>query len=146
MASYDRMDWHYGGDYPENLPTENGGTHIGMFLAWIINNNLQGELHRQESNDSIRKVLTREWTGRDFLVNECDEKFWEDCMNDEGNEFTKFYYETVRESGVSYFLEDYSGLFGNAIESIYEVENTWDNYDRLKPLVDKRYEDWKAGK
>ena len=35
----DRMDWHYGGDYPEGLPTENGGTHIGFYLTWIIQNN-----------------------------------------------------------------------------------------------------------
>ena len=92
MASYDRMDWHYGGDYPDGLPTENSGTHIGMYLAWIINNDLHGDLFRQESSESIQKVLRREWTGRDFLINECDEKFWEDAMNDEGNQFTKFYY------------------------------------------------------
>jgi hypothetical protein len=28
--SYDRADWHYGGNYPKGLPPENGGTHIGM--------------------------------------------------------------------------------------------------------------------
>jgi hypothetical protein len=142
MASYDRMDWHYGGDFPKNLPTENGGTHIGMYLAWIINNDLYGDMHREESMDSIQKVLRREWTGRDFLVIECDEKFWEDDMNERGNEFTKFYYETQEGQDLSYFIEDYAGLFGDTVDSIYEVENTWDNYDKLRPLIDKRYRDW----
>jgi hypothetical protein len=146
MASYDRMDWHHGGDYPEGLPTENSGTHIGMYLAWIINNDLHGDLFRQESNESIQKVLRREWTGRDFLINECDEKFWEDDMNDEGNEFTKFYYETQEGNEISYFFEDYAGLFGETVDSIYEVENTWDNYDKLRSLIDKRYSDWKSEK
>lgn len=142
MASYDKMDWHYGGDFPKNLPTENGGTHIGMYLTWIINNDLYGDLHRENSMDSIQKVLRREWSGRDFLINECDEKLWEDCMNDRGNKFTKFYYETLDGRDSSYYLEDYVELFGDQVESLYEVENTWDNYDRLKPLIDKRYQEW----
>jgi len=146
MATYDRIDWHSGGNFPENLPAENGGTHIGMFLTWIIENDLYGNLHREGSKDSIQKVLKREWTGRDFLINECDEKFWEDCMNEEGNQFTKFYYDTEREGGTSYFLADYSWLFGATVESLYEIENSWDNYDKLKPLIDQRYGDWSAKK
>ena len=41
MASIDRADWHYGGDYPKELPIENGGTHIGMFINWIIDNDFR---------------------------------------------------------------------------------------------------------
>ena len=146
MASYDRIDWHSGGDFPENLPAENGGTHIGMYLTWIIENDLYGDMHREDSKDAIQKVLKREWTGRDFLINECDEKFWDGDLNEEGNEFTKFYYDTQNEIGVSYFLEDYAVLFGDTVESIYEVENTWDNYDKLKALIDNRYKQWASGK
>jgi hypothetical protein len=38
MAKYDDASWHYGGDYPEDLPNENVATHIGMFLQWCIEN------------------------------------------------------------------------------------------------------------
>jgi len=37
---YDDASWHYGGNYPVGLPTKNGATHIGMFLAWCIENDL----------------------------------------------------------------------------------------------------------
>jgi hypothetical protein len=42
MGNIDRADWHYGGGdlYPKELPPENGGTHIGMYLAWIIQRGL----------------------------------------------------------------------------------------------------------
>ena len=30
MAKYDDASWHYGGDFPDDLPEENGATHIGM--------------------------------------------------------------------------------------------------------------------
>ena len=40
--SYDKADWHSGGNYPADLPSDNGGTHIGMFLAWAILRGLEG--------------------------------------------------------------------------------------------------------
>jgi hypothetical protein len=67
-------------------------------------------------------------------------------MNEEGNEFTKFYYETQDANEISYFFDDYAGLFGETVDSIYEVQNTWDNYDKLRPIIDKRYRDWKSAK
>jgi hypothetical protein len=94
MASIDRMDWHYGGDFPENLPQENAGTYIGMFLTWIIENDLIGEMHREDSQEAIQKVMNHQMTGRDFLIEQCDEKLWEDDLNEEGLLFTRYYYES----------------------------------------------------
>src|SRR6266404_3538306 len=33
---YDDASWHYGGDFPEDLPREAGATHTGMFVAWAL--------------------------------------------------------------------------------------------------------------
>ncbi|WP_265102660.1 hypothetical protein [Acinetobacter sp. 'aerobic (ED)'] len=33
---YDDASWHYGGDFPADLPQEAGATHIGMFLTWML--------------------------------------------------------------------------------------------------------------
>ncbi len=138
MASIDRMDWHYGGDFPENLPQENGGTHIGMFLTWIIENDLISELHREDSQEAILKVINHQMTGRDFLIEQCDEKLWEDDLNEQGLLFTKHYYES------DIYIQDYSELLATEVESIYEVENSWDNYQKLKPIIDSRYNEWKS--
>jgi hypothetical protein len=143
MASIDRMDWHYGGNYPENLPEENGGTHIGMFLTWIIDNNLIGQLHRDESSEEIQQVKNRQITGRDFLINCCDEKFWDDCLNEDGLKFTRYYYESDSTEVFSNYMDDYVGALGGQVESIYEIENSWENYNILKPVIDKKYREWK---
>src|SRR5262249_33118794 len=90
--SYDRAEWHYGGNYPKELPPENGGTHIGMFLAWAIVNGLEGDLHKQESAQALEAVRRREMTGRQFLFDQCDEKFTDEDLNDEGNAFAATYY------------------------------------------------------
>jgi hypothetical protein len=93
----DRTDWHSGQDFPKELPAENGGTHIGMYLAWIINNHLEGEIHHEDedSKQAVARVRKREITGREFLASACDEKFWESDLNEEGLAFTKQYYVTT---------------------------------------------------
>ena len=135
--AYDRADWHYGGDYPEGLPPENGGTHIGMFLAWAIMNGLEGEFHREESPASLAAVRARQMTGRQFLSKECDEKFWDEDLSDEGNAFAKHYYESNR------YFEDYEAALAGDLPSMYHVQDTWQNYDTIAPIITRRFEEWK---
>lgn len=144
MASIDRIDWHSGGDFPENLPEVNGGTHIGMYLTWIIENNLIGQLHLDESLTAIQQVQSRQITGRDFLVDMCDEKFWDDDLSEEGLEFTLYYYQGESTENFKNYIDDYCEVLGESVESLYEIENSWENYDKLKPILDKRYSDWKS--
>lgn len=138
--AYDKMKWHYDGDYPENLPKENAGTHIGMFLAWCIENNLVGELHLEDSQEELQQVIARQITGRDFLIDMCDETFCDEDLNDKGCEFAEFYYAPDD----SPYFDDYLSAFEKTEKTLYEVENSWENYDKLKPLIDKRFKEWKA--
>lgn len=140
--AYDRADWHYGGDYPPGLPPENGGTHIGMFLAWAIHRGLEGDLHRQESSGALGAVRERRLTGREFLFSECDEKLWEEDLSDEGNAFAKAYYERTGAGG---YLADYEAALGTGLPSLYHVEDTWENFDRIARIIDRRYAAWKQG-
>jgi hypothetical protein len=135
---YDQIDWHSSGDYPKELPYENGGIHIGMFLCWAINNNLEGELHKNESQDSLKQVLNREMTGLQFLLRECDEKFTDEDLNDEGNYFTKFYFESDN------YLIDYEEKLGANVSTLYHVEDTWENFDTISKQITKRFQKWKG--
>ena len=135
--AYDRADWHYGGDYPAELPPENGGTHIGMFLAWVILHELEGELHQENSAEALTAVRARTMTGREFLTRECDEKFWEEDLNAEANAFAHWYYE-----GNALYLEDYERVLGDSVETLYHVADTWQNYDLLAVVIDERFAEW----
>lgn len=140
----DRADWHYGGDYPENLPPENGGTHIGMYLAWIINNDLIGQLHLDEEDSfkAIQEVKSRRMTGREFLFKYCDEKFWNEDLNEEGIAFTNFYYLSSEDESIDYAW-DYERLLGGDLNNIYEIENSWANYDTIATRITTVYNSWK---
>jgi hypothetical protein len=139
--AYDRADWHYGGDFPADVPDENGATHIGMFLAWAINNDFAGELHREDSIEALADVRERRITGRDFLINECDEKFWEEDLNDLGNAFARDYYGG---ENILYYEDYIDALCDGDGSQIYYVEDTWENYDKLAPVISRRFEEWKS--
>lgn len=135
--AYDRADWHYGGDYPADLPPENGATHIGFFLAWIINHDMVGSFHIDESVDALRKLRLREISGREFLITECDEKLWEEDLNEEGNSFTKAYYD------VGAYMDDYEEVLGDYYPTVYHVPDTWENYEKIAGRIDQRFKEWK---
>ena len=141
--SYDRADWHSGGDFPPDLPEDAGGTHIGMFLAWAIHNDLHGEEHREESVEQVAAVLARAMTGREFLFQCCDGKFWDDDLNLEGNAFAKWYY---RVSGAPRYFDDYDRVLAAGLPSTYHVQDSWANYDRIAPVISGRFREWKTRK
>jgi hypothetical protein len=111
-----------------------------MFLAWAILRGFEGELHRDESSESLEAVRARRMTGRDFLMRECDEKFTEEDLNDEGNAFTEDYFQKTGSGG---YLADYEDVLGDNLPSLYHVEDTWANFDRLSPVLDRRLAEWK---
>ena len=150
---YDRIDWHSGGKFPDDLPEENGGIHIGMFLAWLLNQGMASDFHRTDSPGELRRLANREMTGLEFLIDACDGKLWEDDLNDQGNAFTVDYYDAkstfARQHGS--FLQDYCDVFnrhaaaqGFEYPSVYHVQNTWEKFDQLKPILDQRFSQWQA--
>jgi hypothetical protein len=138
---YDDASWHYGGDFPDDLPEEAGATHIGMFLAWVIINDLAGDLHTENSQNSIQKVKNRSMTGREFLLKECDEKFTDEDLNEEGNLFAQYYYEG-EDDDYGKYLTDYEEALLSELPSMYHADDTWENFNKLEPLISKAYQEW----
>jgi hypothetical protein len=138
MAYIDCADWHSGGDYPAELPSDNGGTHIGMYLAWIILRGLGSKELILQAGDSYNWVRSREITGRDLLFTKLDGKFFDELLTAEGKAFTKSYYET------NGYANDYDRVLGGDLPTLYHVQDTWENFDKLAPVLDERLAAWKA--
>lgn len=155
MAKYDDASWHYGGDFPDDLPEENGATHIGMFLTWCIDNDLLSEEQIEDSEDEIESVKNRKMTGAEFLIDICDEKFTDYDLNDIANEFATDYYEDGTKFSKKHknYFGDYAEIFDIKVidnnldqDSLYRIENSWTNYDLIKSRIDKRFSEWKEFK
>lgn len=135
--TYDRADWHYGGEYPDDLPPENGATHIGMFLGWAIKRGLVGEFHLEESMESVEAVREGRMDGRQFLMDECDEKFWNEDLSDEGNAFAASYYDEQ-------YIDDYMDAIDDPdSEAVYHFANSPENQAKVEAVLDKRLAAWR---
>jgi hypothetical protein len=153
MAKYDDASWHYGGDFPKDLPEINGAIHIGMFLAWCIDNDLLSKEQYEDNPESIQEVKNRTLTGAEFLMDACDEKFTDEDLNTKGDKFAKAYYQ-FGNSRASKFSKNYADYMSDYSEfmtekyptedDFYTVENSWENYYSLKTIIDQRFKEWQV--
>jgi len=71
----------------------------------------------------------------------CDGKFIDENLNDQGNAFAAAYFDLENGS----YLADYESVLGSDLPSLYHVPDTWQSFDRLKPTLDGRFSEWRAG-
>ena len=136
---YDDASWHYGGDFPKDLPDEAGATHAGMFVVWALLAGLAGEIHIVDYPDDIPSLGERRLTPGAFFLSSCDGKFTNEDLNVEGNAFAVIYFNF--KTGA--FLRDYTDAVGGDAPSLYHVADSWETYDKLKPIFDRRFAEWR---
>jgi len=155
MSKYDDASWHYGGDFPEGLPEKNGATHTGMFLMWCVENDLISNDLKEDTGAEIEKLKRCEITGAEFIMDVMDGKFSEYDLNMMGNAFAQDYYKDETDFGnrFSSFADDYVNLFDMKAEendyeyeTFYHIEDTFENYDLMKQVINYRFEEWKEYK
>ncbi|MFV0517551.1 MAG: hypothetical protein ACK5MV_09150 [Aminipila sp.] len=150
MKKYDDASWHYEGEYPKNLPNENAGIFIGMFLAWCVENDFVSEEILEEEKEVVDKIKAHEITGS-VLLWKLDGKLISEDLNEEGNSFALSYYEDNSKFAKTYgdYVTDFCEVFnskaeqsGLEYESLYHVEDTLENYLLIKNLIDIRFKQW----
>jgi hypothetical protein len=136
---YDDATWHSGGDFPEDLPPEAGATHTGMYLAWALLSGLGGRIHTEECPEDLECIRNRELTPGAFFLKVCDGKFTDEDLNDEGNAFTSKYFDLETGS----YVEDYTSILDDDLESIYHVADSWETFELIRPLLDRKLAAWR---
>ena len=138
-GKYDDADWHYGGDFPSDLPNSAGATHIGMFVASCILEGMVGELHVEDFPENLERLRNREITPGAWVIEACDEKFTEEELNDEGNAFALEYYYA---DGAQY-LADYEHTLCRKLPTAYHVPDTWESFKKIDKVIQKRLKQWR---
>ena len=139
--AYDRADFDYSTE-ADPLPKGHGATHIGMFLAWAAFNGLINEFHQQRSAEPLASLRRRQITGRQFFEAVCNGRFTERELSVEGNDFAEHYYANQAGERGPYF-GDYRKVLVAGLPSFWHVADTWENYDKLAPVISRRYQEWK---
>ncbi len=139
---YDDADWHYDGDgFPADSPIEYGSTHIGFYLTWAAERDLVSDFFREETGADLDKVAARQESPI-HLIELWDGSLLDDMMNEEGSAFSRDHYSLDQ----YVYIDDFVTTFEKRGMGIYRVAPTWENYDVITPVLDKRLEEWRAEK
>jgi hypothetical protein len=133
---YDNAKKHFLGNFPDNLPIEQAYVHIGMYLGWIIENDLYSEYFEDEAEIQIFRFKRREISCT-ILSEIWDGYLGHELFSKEGNMFTYYYY------GGGLYKGDYDQTLVQQLPSIYHVDDSWENYETMAKLMSVRYNDWK---
>ena len=136
---YDDASWHSGGNFPTDLPEKAAATHSGMFLAWALLRGMVGDEHAEDFADDLDELRSRKVTPGAYLMR-LDGKFTDGELNGEGNGFASHYFDLER----GQYLRDYEMTLAQGLPSSYHVADTWENFDRLEPVIDARYQAWRS--
>lgn len=139
MAKLDDVMWHFGGDgFPEGLPEENGATHIGYFVTWLIRNGQWTDFLDPEAVPAIEAVKSGQMSGRTFVMEYCDGKLVSQMISSEITPFAHTYYDKQ-------YLTDYQETLARGLSSDYLVADTEANYATIAAVIDQRLADWRGG-
>lgn len=127
---YDDASWHYGGNFPASQPHEHGGTHIALYLRWCFAKGWAGELHIEDVPEDVADVIRGKLSATEFLFRNCDGKFTDEDLTDEGNFFTQQYY-----GNDGLYLEDYSEHFGDLM---YVAPESAHDFEKFSSILDAR--------
>lgn len=134
---YDDAEYYFL-DFETDLPNENGGRHIGLFLEWAILRGLAGEAFAEEA-DALRAGTT---TGLDLLFEHCDGKLLDDDLNEEGNAFAVACYERFVFKD---FIEAMNCAPDATVDAIFGADLTPQRRARVLWQLDRRYAEWRRG-
>ena len=133
---YDLAKNHFLGNYPTTLPIEKAYLHIGIYLGWIIENELYSEYFEDEASTEIYRFTRRE-IDCIILAEIWDGALCQELFSTEANLFTYYYYA----GGI--FKRDYVEVLVRKDETIYHVKDTWENYEAISKRISERFKEWK---
>ncbi len=136
---YDKAKYHYGGDFPKELDSFQAHIHTGMFITWLIDNNLlDNDFAENECSVQVEDIKQRKLTGSQFYESFMDGTFTINEVSELGNVFALSYFDF--KTGL--YLDDYSALVPDDLPTLYHFEDTWDNYSKVKQVIDRRFMQW----
>ena len=134
---FDKAEYHIQDAIESGFEEDQAHLHIGFYLSWLIKNGLI-------VNDFDFDLLTYRKNIIEHVGTPCDFSFDIDgvlsgeILTKDGYLFTDYFYN----SETGYYLEEYECLLIKEDQEIYEVENTWTNFNKIEQLIDDYYSNW----
>jgi hypothetical protein len=137
--SYDKAKYHYETVEEEGLPREHAANHTMYFFRWLIERDLVSDFFREEGKEPLEEFRKGLRTIHD-VYGSWDEVLAGDMLSDEGNGFAMAYFDFDKGA----YLKEYEETLIGGYESTWHIPFTEENYQKMKALLDRRFEEWKS--
>lgn len=138
---FDKAKWHINDNFPKDLDLHQSYVHSGLFICWLIDKGLFEDEFKTENSIGINFLLARQIAPSQFYSDYLDGVFDAAGMTQEAIKFTTEYFDFEKGNYVTDYLATLDPL--DKLASIFHVTDTWENYDKLKSIIDKRYLEWR---
>jgi len=139
VVVYDKADYHLEAVREAGLPDERGAHFIAFFVAWLLRNELASRRFATGSRDGLRQVRSGTHSLPSFLLHRWDGVLSSDLVTEEGNAFTRAYYDP--RSGA--YHDDFAEVLQNGLPTPYHVEYTAETEAAMLARIDRRFREWK---
>ncbi|MCD2451074.1 hypothetical protein GO003_011780 [Methylicorpusculum oleiharenae] len=95
--SYDQGYWHTDSCFANNLDEQYAGTHIAVYIKWCIEKGFLSKDLLVSDADALASIRDGQMSMSEYFEKYLDWKFGEWNLNEEGNAFTKYYYDRYLE-------------------------------------------------
>jgi hypothetical protein len=136
---FDKAKYHDGTIEKLGLDEEQSFVHTGMFFAWLVNNGLMSDFFINETNLGLIENLKERKISPSQIYMDWDGVLIGELLNEEGFNFALDYFDFDKGK----YMKDYEKTFNVTDNKVFEVKNTWDNYDKLRSVIDSAYKKWK---
>ncbi|MCW3122182.1 MAG: hypothetical protein JWQ38_1674 [Flavipsychrobacter sp.] len=136
---FDKAEWHFDGDFPKGLDKYQGYVHTGLYLGWIMDNDMVNEAFKNKYKTELALFLDRKLSPVKFYHDSFNGVFSAEYLSNEGLEFTKEYFDL----DTGEYLDDYDDLFCDDLPSSYHVKDNWDNFEAISKVISEKYSGFK---
>lgn len=139
----DSVVFHTEEDYPEDLNVHHAATHMGFYWAWAVARGLHNPQWEEAAADDLAKLKAGSLSGAQFIMQHMAGSLEEVDFNDEGLQFSLFYYDD-EEEGYGRFMEDYVNTVNTPeLPSFYHVKASAENQALLNLVFDAALAQWR---
>lgn len=135
----DNAAWHYSTiEHQQDLRSIGIASPAGFFMAWATFAGLLSEDFQADFDAEIQALAERRLTPGAFFRCCCDGHLVDEDLDACGNAFAASYLRPQH----SPCLSDFETCLAAVAQRAHGVADTWNNFDRLEPVLSQRFAQW----
>lgn len=136
--TFDKAKWHFNGDFPSELDEWQAYLHTGFYIGWLLRKGLMNDDFISGNRKYIEKFLDDTISPVSIYSEIMDGVFTSENLTVQGIVFTNFYFDF----GSGRYLADYESTLARELPTLYHVEDTKANFDKICAVIEDIYNDW----